>query len=101
MGVCGAYDAANQAASVTTPLPPSFKSQPAAPQAALRHISLAIDAAKNAAQSEKNRKTTQAALAEDLAIAEGMALAKNLANAPGNVCTPAYLADAALQLADK
>lgn len=79
----------------------SFKSQPAAPQTALRHISLAIDAAKNAAQSEKNRKAAQAALAEGLAIAEGMALAKNLANTPGNVCTPSYLADAALQLADE
>jgi leucyl aminopeptidase len=32
------------------------------------------------------------------AIAHGMVLAKDLANAPGNICTPSYLADAAVQL---
>jgi leucyl aminopeptidase len=35
------------------------------------------------------------------AIAEGMALAKDLGNLPGNVCHPAYLADAARALAQE
>jgi leucyl aminopeptidase len=39
-------------------------------------------------------------LAEALAIAKGVALAKTLGNLPGNVCTPAYLADQARMLAD-
>lgn len=33
------------------------------------------------------------------AIAEGMALTKNLANAPANVCTPSYLAQTAIDMA--
>src|SRR5690606_13416626 len=32
------------------------------------------------------------------AIADGMALARDLGNLPGNVCTPAYLADTARKL---
>lgn len=39
------------------------------------------------------------ALAEGQAIAAGMATMKNLANLPGNVCTPAYLAEQAQALA--
>jgi leucyl aminopeptidase len=39
-------------------------------------------------------------LAEALAIGNGMALAKDLGNLPGNVCTPTYLAEQALALAD-
>lgn len=38
-------------------------------------------------------------LAEALAIAKGVALAKDLGNLPGNICTPAYLAERAKQLA--
>jgi leucyl aminopeptidase len=38
------------------------------------------------------------ALNQGLAIAEGMRLAKNLGNLPGNVCTPTYLAEAALEI---
>ncbi len=37
---------------------------------------------------------------EGRAIAKGMGLAKDLANLPGNVCTPAYLVEQALKLAD-
>ncbi|QHS09974.1 leucyl aminopeptidase [Sinimarinibacterium sp. NLF-5-8] len=37
---------------------------------------------------------------EALAIAHGTALAKTLANLPGNICTPAYLAEQARQLAE-
>jgi len=39
-------------------------------------------------------------LAEALAIARGVALTKDLANLPGNYCTPTYLADQALKLAE-
>ncbi len=39
------------------------------------------------------------ALAEGLAIAAGVELAKDLGNLPGNICTPAYLAEQARQLA--
>ena len=38
---------------------------------------------------------------EGHAIAEGMQLCKDLANLPGNVCTPTYLAETALKLADQ
>ena len=41
----------------------------------------------------------QAAAREAHAINQGMALARNLGNLPGNVCTPAYLADQARALA--
>jgi len=41
----------------------------------------------------------EAAIVQGSAIAEGMKLAKDLANAPGNVCTPTYLAETAESLA--
>ncbi len=41
----------------------------------------------------------ETALRQGVAIAHGMSLAKDLGNLPGNVCTPAYLADAARTLA--
>ncbi|MDP2133083.1 MAG: leucyl aminopeptidase [Sulfuritalea sp.] len=43
--------------------------------------------------------TAEVALTEGLAIAAGMELAKDLGNLPGNICTPTYLADQAVQLA--
>ena len=42
-----------------------------------------------------------AALKQGLAVAQGMNLAKDLGNLPPNVCTPAYLADEARQLAKR
>lgn len=42
----------------------------------------------------------QTALEEGLAISQGMALMKDLANLPGNICTPTYLAEQAMQLAN-
>ena len=39
------------------------------------------------------------ALRQGQAIGEGVALARTLGNLPGNVCTPTYLADTALQIA--
>jgi leucyl aminopeptidase len=48
-------------------------------------------------------RTSQAALEQGLrqgeAIAAGIALARDLGNLPGNVCTPTYLAQAAVKLA--
>ncbi|MEN6586376.1 MAG: leucyl aminopeptidase, partial [Sulfuricella sp.] len=41
----------------------------------------------------------EAALTQGLAIAQGMNLAKDLANLPGNICTPTYIAEQALELA--
>jgi leucyl aminopeptidase len=40
----------------------------------------------------------EAAAARGLAIAHGMDLARDLGNLPGNVCTPAYLGERALEL---
>ena len=50
---------------------------------------------------EEKAKQAQAAqaLEQGLAIAEGVALARTLGNLPGNVCTPTYLAETALQIA--
>jgi len=42
--------------------------------------------------------TGETALQQGLAISAGMALARDLGNLPGNVCTPAYLADQAREL---
>ncbi len=43
----------------------------------------------------------EAAITRAEAIAEGIALAKDLGNLPGNVCTPTYLAEQALELAKR
>jgi leucyl aminopeptidase len=58
---------------------------------ALKRLVLGVDraAAKRAA----------AGLGQGLAVAHGMSLAKDLGNLPPNVCTPAYLADQARELA--
>ena len=51
------------------------------------------------ASARRGRNTAeQRALREAEATAEGMQLARDLANQPPNVCTPAYLARAALRL---
>ncbi len=48
-------------------------------------------------------KDTQAAqaLAQGRAIGEGVALARTLGNLPGNICTPAYIADSAQKIAEE
>jgi leucyl aminopeptidase len=46
-----------------------------------------------------SNKQLQAALDEAIATAEGAALARTLGNLPGNICTPAYLAEEAKKLA--
>jgi leucyl aminopeptidase len=41
------------------------------------------------------------ALAEGISISKGIMLAKNLANMPPNVCTPTYLSQQAIEIAEK
>ena len=45
--------------------------------------------------------TIEQAVDEGKAIAQGMALARNLSNLPGNICTPTYLAEQAVELGNK
>jgi leucyl aminopeptidase len=70
-----------------------MKSKSDAPEPALKRLALVVDraAAKRAA----------AGLEQGLAVAHGMSLAKDLGNLPPNVCTPAYLADQARELAKR
>jgi leucyl aminopeptidase len=42
----------------------------------------------------------QAALEEGLAVSQGMSVMKDLANLPGNMCTPTYLAEKAIAIAN-
>ncbi|MCP4992792.1 MAG: leucyl aminopeptidase [Gammaproteobacteria bacterium] len=46
----------------------------------------------------KRTKQDQLAITQGKAMATGVALAKDLSNLPGNICTPAYLADQARRL---
>ncbi len=64
-----------------------------APEAkrALRKVSLHVPKRADIAEGE-------IAAARGQAIAEGMALTRDLGNLPGNVCTPAYLAEQAIDL---
>jgi len=48
---------------------------------------------------EAERASVEGAAAHGQAIAAGVALARDLGNLPGNVCTPGYLAERALELA--
>ena len=69
-----------------------MKSNPPELRRPLRKLTLSVPQRSNLA-------TGEAAVARGLAIASGIKLAKDLGNLPGNVCTPAYLGDQALQLA--
>jgi leucyl aminopeptidase len=66
-----------------------YKSKQADP-ASLQQLNFAFS---NRVPASLNNSLSQA-----IAIAKGMDLAKDLANAPGNVCTPSYLADQAHEL---
>ena len=69
-----------------------LKSKPDETRRHLRRLTLAV--------SRRGELTIgEAALKQGLAIADGMTLAKNLGNLPGNICTPAYLAQQAQELA--
>ncbi len=68
-----------------------LKSDPQAPPYPFKSLGVLV-ADKGA------RDTAQTALEHGRAIAGGVAWAKDLGNLPGNVCTPSYLADAAIRL---
>jgi leucyl aminopeptidase len=57
----------------------------------LRRIVLAV--------AKSDEKRAARGLAQGLALAHGISLARDLGNLPGNVCTPAYLAEQARKLA--
>lgn len=48
--------------------------------------------------SKDNIEATEKGLASGQAIANGIGLTKKLSDLPGNICTPTYLAEAAIQL---
>ncbi len=68
-----------------------MKSQPTEVRRPLRKLTLSVPQRSDLTAGEK-------AAALGMAIAHGMDLARDLGNLPGNVCTPAYLADRARAL---
>ena len=72
----------------------SMKSKPDATPPVLRRLVLGLGN-----RSELRRAAS--GLEQGLAVAHGVSLAKDLGNLPGNVCTPAYLADQARELAKR
>lgn len=69
-----------------------FKSEPnPTPRRPLRKMTLMIASRRDTLGAEQ-------AVREAMAIAAGMKLTRDLANRPGNVCTPAHLADQARHL---
>ncbi len=71
-----------------------FKSKKDDVRRPLRKLTLAVERRNELAIAEE-------ALTQGVAIAEGMALTRNLGNMPANVCTPTYLAEQALALAEE
>jgi leucyl aminopeptidase len=68
-----------------------LKSKPRDAKRALRKVVFPVADRSEAAAGE-------AAIDRAMAIAEGITLARDLGNLPGNVCTPAYLADKAREI---
>ncbi|MGH8620332.1 MAG: M17 family peptidase N-terminal domain-containing protein, partial [Burkholderiales bacterium] len=68
-----------------------MKSTPQGPAAALKRVTFTVGAA--------DLRAAQAAARQARAVALGSALARDLGNLPGNVCTPAHLAETARALA--
>jgi len=68
-----------------------LKSQPTEVRRPLRKLTLSVPQRSDLVAGEL-------AAARGLAIAHGMDLAKNLGNLPGNVCTPTYLGERALDM---
>jgi len=68
-----------------------MKSEPAEVRRPLRKLTLSVPQRSDLSSGE-------AATARGLSIAHGMDFARDLGNLPGNVCTPIYLADRALDL---
>lgn len=71
-----------------------MKSQPADVRRPLRKLTLSVPQRSDLTAGE-------AAAARGLAIAHGMDLARDLGNLPGNICTPAHLAERAEALAQE
>jgi leucyl aminopeptidase len=69
-----------------------LKSKKDATRRPLRKIVLSI-------ASRRELQDSEDAVSEGYAIAQGVKLAKDLGNLPGNICTPSYLAEQALELA--
>jgi len=69
-----------------------LKTKKKPPQRALRAVTLAVIGTPVAAQAQR-------AVAEAAATADGIELARTLGNLPSNICTPAYLADEAKNIA--
>ncbi|MEK9133368.1 MAG: leucyl aminopeptidase, partial [Pseudomonadota bacterium] len=68
-----------------------LKSKPSNSRRALRRVVLAVPKRSDLGPGEQ-------AIREGRAIAEGMKLARDLGNLPGNLCTPAYLAEQAVEI---
>ena len=68
-----------------------FKSKKDEVRRPLRKLTLSVESRTDLASAET-------ALSQGMAIAAGMNLTKDLGNLPGNVCTPTYLAEQALEL---
>ena len=68
-----------------------MKGTPKPPDNPLESMTFALTASRVPASAERG-------LREGRAIAVGMDLAKDLGNLPGNLCTPEYLADQALEI---
>jgi leucyl aminopeptidase len=68
-----------------------MKSEPAEVRRPLRKLTLSVPQRSDLSAGET-------ATARGLAIAHGMDTARDLGNLPGNVCTPTYLADRAVEL---
>jgi len=68
-----------------------MKSEPAEVRRPLRKLTLSVPQRSDLSAGET-------ATARGLAIAHGMDSARDLGNLPGNVCTPTYLADRAVEL---
>src|SRR5436853_3527303 len=71
-----------------------MKSQPTEVRRPLRKLTLSVPQRSDLAAGEK-------AAALGLAIAHGMDFARDLGNLPGNICTPAHLAERAQSLAQE
>ena len=71
-----------------------YKSKKAEIRRPLRKLTFAVE-------RRNELQAAEAALGQGVAISEGIALARNLGNQPGNVCTPAHLAEQARQMAQE
>jgi len=71
-----------------------MKSKPETPASALKRLTLVYARTDERRQAERG-------LEQGLALGHGISLAKDLGNLPGNVCTPAYLAEQAKELAKR